>query len=188
MNLLKFFDEVSKLKEIKRTGWVERGVKGSESIADHSFMVALQTLVLGYSKKLNIEKVLKMAIVHDIVESITGDIITKENWPSGGTITEEKKYRLEKKALNGLLINLSPKIKKDLINIWVEFEFGKSKEAVFVRSIDKFEGMLQAMKYKKSGNFKKPLDNFWSKKKNINAIKDKGVRKILLKIVEQKNM
>ena len=79
MNIVEFYKTVRKLKEIKRAGWIERGIKNSESVADHSFMVTI--LCIAFPKQeINKEKAIKMALVHDLGESEIGDLITKEHW------------------------------------------------------------------------------------------------------------
>ncbi len=181
-NLLDFFREVNRLKQIKRTGWVERGVENAESVADHSFMVALQALVLGAERGLNMEKLLKMAIIHDIVESRAGDLITKEKWPECGTVTEDEKHAIERAAMEKLAKPLG-KLGEEIMELWLGFEEGKTNEAIFMNSIDRLEVILQALEYKKLGNFKKPLDGFWDKK-SIGIIKDEGIKNLVLKASE----
>jgi len=56
------------------------GLKNPESVADHAYCVAAIAMVLSDSKKLDSEKILKMAILHDLAESITGDL-TPEDGP-----------------------------------------------------------------------------------------------------------
>ena len=52
-DLINFFTKVGQLKKIKRTGWVLRGVQDPESIADHSFRLALMAWIFGQGKKLD---------------------------------------------------------------------------------------------------------------------------------------
>jgi len=185
MNLLDFLRETNRLKKVRRTGWVERGVKDAETTAEHSFMVTLQALVLGSGRGLDTEKLLKMAIIHDIADSQIGDLITKENWEGGGTVTEKEKHQIEKKALEKLLNFLGPEMKNDFMNLWLEFEEGKTKEAAFLKGIDRFEAIFQALEYQREGNYKKPLQGFWDEK-SISLIKDKELRELILKHIKNK--
>jgi len=98
MKLLEFIRIVNKLKHIKLTGWVEREIKNPESVADHSFMVALLCILLG-NRKINREKAIKMALIHDLAEAEIGDIITKEKWPEKGIISEKEKIKLEENVI-----------------------------------------------------------------------------------------
>ena len=74
-NFIDFFIEAGKLKKQKRSGWVLREVKNPETIAEHSFRVAIMGWLLANKKRgLNIEKIIKMALIHDIGEIYAGDI------------------------------------------------------------------------------------------------------------------
>ena len=74
-NLVKFFHHIGQLKDMPRRGWVIRNIKNGESIAEHIFRASLMAWVLGQEKKgLNMERLLKMALMHDICEIYSGDI------------------------------------------------------------------------------------------------------------------
>ena len=75
--LFDFFVQTQKLKEVKRSGWALRGIKNGEHVSDHSFSVALMAYVFAKRKGLNEEKAIKMALVHDVFEVLTGDIPTR---------------------------------------------------------------------------------------------------------------
>lgn len=181
MNLAEFLEIAGNLKSTKRTGWVERGVGGAESVADHSFMMALMCVVLP-AKGIDREKAMKMALVHDLAESITGDMITKESWQKRGTISRADKSRLEEKVLKTLLSKLDGRTAGDVMNLWKEFEGGKTKEAIFVRDLDTAEMIIQAHKYCKAGNFRKPLEGFWDGK-NTGRIKNESIKMLVRKII-----
>ena len=66
--LLNFFIEVGKLKRKNRRGWQVHQIKNSESTAEHIFRVAIIAWILGEKKRLNLEKVIKMALIHDLCE------------------------------------------------------------------------------------------------------------------------
>jgi len=124
-NLLKFLTESGKLKTIPRSGWVLRGVKNPESIAEHTFRVALMAWTLGRQKhNFNIEKLIKIALVHDLCEVYAGDITpydtilpkdTKKRkemlktWPRFTEAQKKKlsesKHKKEKQGLNKLIKN-----------------------------------------------------------------------------------
>jgi 5'-deoxynucleotidase YfbR-like HD superfamily hydrolase len=72
--LVDFIFEASTLTRLKRTGWQILGAGNSETIASHTFMVSIISLVLGQIMKANIEKVLLMSLLHDFSETRTGDI------------------------------------------------------------------------------------------------------------------
>ena len=80
--MLEIFMYASRMKNLPRAGWLFTGVKNVESLADHSYNVSFITLILAeYLKneksiEINLEKALKLAIIHDLAESIITDIPT----------------------------------------------------------------------------------------------------------------
>jgi len=180
MDLAKFFETAMKLKEVGRTGWKERGVKNPETSSDHSYMVALMTLILGRKRKLDLEKALKMAIVHDLPEAIVGDIITKENWEKGGSMWNKEKVNKERPAMRKLA---SLAGSQEIFQLWEEFESQKPPEARFVKDVDRLATILQAIEYKKSGNCREPMEPFWDGKA-VSGIKDLELRKLLSSVLK----
>ncbi|KAA0001413.1 MAG: HD domain-containing protein [Thermoplasmata archaeon] len=66
--------KAGKLKGIKRKGWLRIGIEKVESVACHSYRVAFLAMLIGDALNLNVEKMLKMALLHDLAEATTGDI------------------------------------------------------------------------------------------------------------------
>jgi len=156
-NLIEFFTEVMKLKKVKRSGWIVSGVKDVESVADHSFMTTLMTLILGKNRNIDLNKALKMAIIHDIAECKIGDIITWKNYHK----PEKEKKEMEEKEMTELLSSLGPE-GKEYLDIWEEYEKMETPESKFVQSIDKFEMVLQALEYEKvEKNLNKLFETFF---------------------------
>ncbi len=70
-----FFKITTNLKKIPRKGWTTKlGISSPESVADHTFSMSTIAMVLSDLQKLDTQKVLKMSLLHDIAESITGDL------------------------------------------------------------------------------------------------------------------
>ena len=192
MNLVKFFEIAAKLKEVERTGWVERGVKNPESSSEHSFMVALMVLILGRNvsrdtfnrsgkgRKLDREKALKMAIIHDLPEAIVGDIISKENWEEGGHMWGHEKASKERPAARKLA-SLSGE--KEILELWNEFEEQKTPEARFVKDVDRLATIFQAVEYHRKGNYRKPLPPFWDEK-GVSSVKDPELKRVLQSLLK----
>lgn len=145
--LLTYF-EFNHLKNLYRQGWLRAGIsKGEcESVADHSFGVALLSIFISeqYFRDLDIKKTIKMALLHDFGEIYGGDITPHDN------ISEVDKAKIEEKSVKKVLLKL--KKGENYFKIWKEFEIGSSKEARFVKQIDKLEMALQAGVYAKAGN------------------------------------
>lgn len=130
-------DLLGGLKDVKRTGWLHQKVESSESVADHSWSVAFLVLLLA-PKHLNMEKCLKLAVLHDLQEVIVGDIT-----PFDG-ISKEEKLRLEKGAVAELAKKLEyPELKE----LFAEYLENKTAEVRFVKDIDRIEAVLQAKFY-----------------------------------------
>lgn len=173
-NLLKFFTESGKLKTIPRSGWVLRGIKNPESIAEHTFRVALMAWTLGRQKhNFNIEKLIKIALVHDLCEVYAGDITPYDTilpkdakkrkemlktWPRFSEAQKKKlsetKHKKEKQGLEKLTKNLPAGLKKEMEMLWLDYEKGLSKEGRFFKQIDRAENLLQSLEY-------------WEKDKNL---------------------
>jgi len=175
--IIDFILQVEELKKEKRKGWTLRGIKTPESVADHSFMVAFITLILAENskKKLNKQKILELAIIHDIAESICGDITPYDK-------KAKQKKQIEDSAMQKLTENISPKLKKKILTLWNEYEEGKTKEAKFVKEIDRLEVFFQAYKYEKQNKGEKNLfDNFPLWKSQIKQKETKDIYNELTK-------
>ena len=110
-----FFFQIAELKKLPRSGWkIKVGLEDSESVAEHSYMMSVMSMVLSDMKSLNSEKVLKMAILHDWAESKIGDFMPEQ-------IGYEKKSELENYAMSEILESLPQKIQEDYTSIWNEF-------------------------------------------------------------------
>ena len=110
-----FFFQIAELKKLPRSGWkIKVGLENSESVAEHSYMMSVMSMVLSDMKSLDSEKVLKMTILHDWAESKIGDFMPEQ-------IGYDKKSELENYAMSEILESLPQKIQDDYQNIWDEF-------------------------------------------------------------------
>lgn len=187
---IEFLREAGKLKATKRMGWVLEGISQPESVADHSFRIALMALVFGLSRKdLDVDKAIKMALIHDLAECETGDILVdwKMEWHKkagkdkdlGGNhgITQEQKVALERKAMEALVKKTAKG--KEILALWEEFEEGKTREAAFVKSLDRLEMFLQALEYEQS--LKVDLSHWFYSFRNV--MPDQQVREAFKEIL-----
>src|SRR3990170_2892125 len=74
LNLVNFFETVGKLKATARSGWVEAGIQKPESVADHTFRTSIICMIYSDLEGLDELRVLRMALIHDLPEAITGDL------------------------------------------------------------------------------------------------------------------
>ncbi|KAL2546551.1 Metal-dependent phosphohydrolase [Forsythia ovata] len=143
-----------RLKTTKRKGWINHGIKGPESIADHMYRMALMALIADDLPGVNRERCIKIALVHDIAEAIVGDIT-----PSDG-VPKEEKSRMELAALNEMCKVLGGGMRAEEIKeLWQEYENNSSLEANLVKDFDKVEMILQALEYEAEHG--KVLDEFF---------------------------
>ena len=154
MKFLNFFSEIGKLKELKRTGWLVRGIEDAESVSDHSFRLSLLALVYGKQENLDTEKCVELALVHDVHEIYSGDIM----WP---TSNEQKKFDAEKKGIEKLIKLLPEKEGVDVLELWQEYFEKETAEAKLVHDLDKIEMLLQVIEYKKGKKTQESLTEFF---------------------------
>lgn len=172
-NLLNFFHEIEKLKKLKRAGWVLRKIPDPESVADHSWRTAVMALVLAKEAKVDQNKCVKMALVHELAEIIIGDLTPYDH------VSEAKKYQLELNAFTKLLKNLKD---KEMLNLWLEMEQHKTPEAKLVQELDRLELLFQAAEYQTRFPPKGPgFERFWLNAKGYFKIKP---IKVLYKLLE----
>jgi putative hydrolases of HD superfamily len=133
-----FIVEVDKLKNIFRQSMVLDKSR-NENDAEHSWHLALMSFILlDYAKfpNLDLVKVLKMVLIHDIVEIDAGDTFCydeKEN---------TTKRSREEKAARRIFGLLPDPQKNEYIKLWEEFEERRSSEAKFAASLDRLHPML----------------------------------------------
>ncbi|MGQ0795797.1 MAG: HD domain-containing protein [Nitrosopumilaceae archaeon] len=169
--LFDFFNIVSELKKIPRKGWKEKlGLEKTESVADHSYLTAVMAMAFSDWKGFDTLKILKMSLLHDLAESITGDLTPDE-------ISKESKQELENQTINDILSKLPSNLSNEYSKIWREYQEGKSNEAILVHDVDRLEMALQARKYRLEGVPDDKLEIFFSSAKR--DVKDIEVRKML---------
>ena len=171
-----FFQKVLMLKTIHRQGWKEKlQIDYPESVADHSYSVSAMAMILSDLEGLDSERIIKMAVLHDLAESITGDI-------TPGKIINEEKIAKENHAMKKILSNLPDKITEQYLEIWNEYKNNSSQESNLLHDIDKLEMAFQAKFYQEKGMPKEKLVTFYDTAKM--EIKNKNLRNILSNIIE----
>jgi putative hydrolase of HD superfamily len=153
--VIEFLRAAGRLKSISRTGWVESGIDTPESVADHCFRTALLAMVLADLQGLDAEKVIKMALLHDVAEAETGDLTPEQKRRLGDFTTNEDK------AMTKLLSMLPKPLAENYRSLWEEYHHANSPEAEAVAQADVFEMLLQALEYEEVGVEPSALDRFW---------------------------
>ena len=180
-NILAFYMKYNQLKNIYRQGWLKVRIglehkEKCESIADHSFSVALLALTIIETKKLNLDvlKCIKMAIIHELGEIYAGDFTPYDN------ITKEEKHKKEKDAIKNVLNALDED--NDFFELWEEFEKSETDEAKFIKNVDQLEFLLQACAYgfdaKYFARSLSKIDDYYCKEIALSAVETtKGNKK-----------
>lgn len=162
-----------------RRGWVDKaGIESPESVADHTYMTTLMAMVFGDLLGLDTSKLMKLAILHDLAEHITGDIMP-------GEMSKDEKVMMEHDSMLNILGRL-PRLHRrrlydEYVKLWNEYTANTSPESQLVHEIDKLEMALQAMLY--SEQFQKAsFDGFFESANS--AIKNKRLRRVFDDITE----
>jgi len=164
-NLIEFCRFAGKLKRVKRTGWVERvGIKDGESVADHSYRVALMAMVLSDKRKLDTEKIMRMALLHDLGESVIGDWDALKTRLEG---REAEKRRKEDEAMRGILALLPKELEEEYLAVWREVEARETEESKLFRQVDRLETLIQASEYQMEGYDKKKFEGFSGARRSV---------------------
>ena len=154
MNELSFLLDILDLKDEKRTGWELRNIEDPESVADHSWSTAFLTLFYGMKEEsLDLDRSIKIAIVHDMAEAETGDIATRAQ-DKEQELSKQEKSDLEKQFFENIASQDG-----EILKLWKEYESKETREAKFVNDMDKIDLCLQALKYEKQKRYDPDEEN-----------------------------
>lgn len=154
-----FLSELIRLKSLPRTGWLLRGVRDVESIADHSFGVAMIAMIIAdraevSGMKINVERVLRMALLHDLAEVRTGDLPATIKPYFDAVMLKAADEQATKEVLAPL-----GEAGNKYLELRHEYEQRTSLESRIVKAADKIDLLLQAREYEKGGA--NNLAEFW---------------------------
>jgi putative hydrolase of HD superfamily len=144
-----------KLKRLKRTGWLRHKIDNPESVAEHSYRVALLVMFLAPKIGADVHKAIRMALLHDLGEAEIGDIVTVEGSKRLANLTE----KLEKERAAMVKILSLSESTEECLALFDEYEENKTKEAQLVKQVDRLEMAIQAHEYEQE--YKINLDEFF---------------------------
>lgn len=180
-NFIGFLDELLRLKAVPRTGWLLRGVRDVESVADHSFGVAWMAMLLADRARAiglepDVEKILRMALLHDLTEARTGDLpATIKRYFDNGAL-----HHADEQIAREMLAELG-ELGESYLQLWREYEDRRTLESRIVKAADKLDLLLQAREYEKGGA--RNLHEFWeSSETDFSAL---GIDELIQGLVEQ---
>jgi len=175
--IIDFLKNVANLKKIQRKGWVDKlSMKNPESVADHSYSMAIMGMIISDMENYNSEKIIKMILLHDLAESEIGDFTPEE-------ISLEKKKELENNAFSKILTSLPNNLKSQYQMLWNDYQNNDSQESKLVHQLDRLEMALQAKMYLNEGYSKEKLDSFFESAKN--EITHPKLKELFTKIINE---
>lgn len=133
---LEFLREAEKLKDVLRSAHTSGG--RTESTAEHSWRLCLMAIVFADELAgLDLLKVLKMCVIHDLGEAINGDIpaVVQDAFPD-----KSEQERIDLLLLTG---SLDDALRSEILALWDDYENARSAEAKAVKALDKLETLLQ---------------------------------------------
>ncbi len=153
--------EVQRLKRLERTGWTLRGLApGAESVAAHSYGVAVAALVLAdellaRGVSVNVERLLRIALLHDWAEARLGDM------PRTGSayFSADERKRAERAAFDDIARGLGSRLDRKYSALHEDYEQRASLEARLVKAADIVDLLVQVLAFERAGV--RGLDEFW---------------------------
>ena len=145
-SVISFYVLCNKLKDIIRTGWKDWKVNRDrvESIAEHIYGVQMLAIAMKseYEYDIDITKVIFMLAIHELGETVIGDITQFQ-------MSKEQKERIEHEAVHDILSNLIDG--ETIEELFLEFDAHETKEALFAYQCDKLECDIQCKLYDQEG-------------------------------------
>ena len=165
---LDFVSSLSRIKMIPRSGWISHGVslQDVESVADHSFSTTVLAMLLAdleaaNGRKVNIERVLRLALLHDLPETLTFDI-SKTYLEYLGRRGQSIKSELEQAAWKHLIKGIEKgAIRTRYAQLQLEFNAERTIESRIVHAADRLDMLLQIVEYRRRGYPKVILADLW---------------------------
>jgi putative hydrolases of HD superfamily len=134
--ILAFLRAAERLKTVTRSGWTSTGQP--ESVAEHTWRLCLMAMVLyGRAPGIDLARLLRMCLVHDLGEAIRGDVPAPAQAAPGAKSADERADLLE------LTAPLPAALREEIVALWDEYEAAVSVEARLAKGLDKLETILQ---------------------------------------------
>ncbi|KAI0988336.1 hypothetical protein GJ496_000328 [Pomphorhynchus laevis] len=185
-NFLSFLLHVGQLKRTYRVGWLVTGLSKDlrvESIAEHSFRVAMMAMCFTSSsefKTLDRQRCVEMAMIHDLAESIIGDLC-----PFDDQQIIQRKPQLELEAMQRICGMLpDAKLAEYVMELFTEFEEKQTDEALAVKDCDLLDMIMQACEYELLGNQKSDLKKSFTRDSVLNKLTNQWAKDHARKFID----
>jgi len=176
--------EAQRLKRLDRTGWTLRGLpNGTESVAAHSFGVTVAAMFLGdeinaHGGSVDLEKVLRMALLHDLAETRVGDMPKTAVSYFGSAARRKAETDAFADVLEATGAN---RVRYQAL--YEEYEVRESLEAQIVKAADVVDLLVQALALERGGA--RGLDEFWEIAKTGPTLSDNVAREVVAELLSQ---
>jgi putative hydrolase of HD superfamily len=186
--MLPTLTELQRLKRLDRTGWVLRGLpNGTESVAAHSFGVSVTAMLLAdkltaQGIAVNVEKVLRIGLLHDWAEVRVGDMPRTATLYFGSDVRKQA----ETAAFSDIVKDVDEGLYADLYN---DYERRESLEARLVKAADILDLLIEVLALERAGA--RGLDEFWQVAEkpefNLDGIAEQIVLELLRSILKARS-
>ncbi|XP_021356196.1 HD domain-containing protein 2-like isoform X2 [Mizuhopecten yessoensis] len=119
------------------------------------YRMAMLSFLVDPKTGINKDRCIKMSLVHDMAESIVGDLTPSDN------VSKDEKFIREEKAMQHITSLVGDEASQEMISLWKEYETQSTAEARFVKDLDRFEMILQAAEYEQLDGRPKALQEFF---------------------------
>ena len=144
--VLAFLREAERLKTVTRSGWTSRGER--ESVAEHTWRLCLMAMLLyGDALAVDLARLLRMCLVHDLGEALGGDVPAPEQQAAAPKAGQERADLLR------LTASLPRRLRDEIVELWDEYEAAVTREARVAKGLDKLETILQHTQGKNPADF-----------------------------------
>ncbi len=135
--ILEFLKNAEKLKDTIRSGYTSSGKQ--ESVAEHTWRLCLMAMIFHgqYYPHLDFGKLMKMCLIHDLGEALNGDIPAPEQEGKPSKTVDERA------DLMTVLSPLPESLRKEIMDLWEDYESATSEEARLAKALDKLETLIQ---------------------------------------------
>ncbi len=178
--------ELQRLKRLDRTGWTLRGLpNGTESVAAHSFGVSVTAMLVAdmvarAGVQIDLEKVLRLALLHDWAEVRVGDLPR--------TATQYFGSAARKQAETAAFVDVVKPVDDNgsYARLYDDYERRESLEARLVKAADVLDLLIQVLALERAGA--RGLDEFWEvadkPEFNLEGVADEIVQELLQQILK----
>lgn len=139
MQNLLYYTEI--LKHLERQGWKQKNIPKVETVASHSWQMAMLALFLlnHTNEQYDFNKIIQLCLIHDLAESIIGDITPKEK-------SYKNKKIIEQEAMQKISTDTNFPL---LYELFMEYVEKQTKEAKLANDLDQIDMYMQSLAYEK---------------------------------------